>query len=175
VANPIAESYPPEFLRAAERLLADEGGYVNDPADPGGETKFGIARRFHPELDIRNLTRDAAIEIYFREWWRKFSYSDLPEQIAAMMIAIAPLIGPANAAVCLQRACRANHQPVSETGFLGPQTRNICRTLAAQNCDALLAAFRSEVAGWFRVKAASERDTGAGGNFIKGWLNRAYE
>ncbi|HYB91408.1 MAG TPA: glycosyl hydrolase 108 family protein [Candidatus Binataceae bacterium] len=172
MANPGPESYPPQFLRAVDRLLALEGGYVNDPADPGGETKFGIASRFHPELDISNLTRDAAIEIYFRDWWQKFSYSDFPEPIAAMMLTIAPLIGPANAAVCLQRACRANHHPVGETGFLGPRTRDACHTLAAQNCDALLAAFRSEVAGWFRAKAAARG--GDHSSFLTGWLNRAY-
>ena len=39
-------------------VLHHEGGYVNDPQDPGGETNFGIAKRSHPDVDIKNLTED---------------------------------------------------------------------------------------------------------------------
>ena len=42
-------NYPPAFKRAIARLLGDEGGYVDNPADPGGETKFGITRREYPD------------------------------------------------------------------------------------------------------------------------------
>lgn len=50
-------------------VLGIEGGYVNNPADPGGETKFGISKAAHPELDIPNLTLEQAKQIYFREYW----------------------------------------------------------------------------------------------------------
>jgi len=39
------KNHPPAFERAIARLLGDEGGYVDNPADPGGETKFGITKR----------------------------------------------------------------------------------------------------------------------------------
>lgn len=42
--------------------------YENDPDDPGGATKFGIDRRSHPGVDIKNLTKDHALEIYWKEW-----------------------------------------------------------------------------------------------------------
>ena len=45
------------------------GGYTNDPVDPGGETKWGISKRAHPQLDIKNLTLDEAKLIYFKEYW----------------------------------------------------------------------------------------------------------
>lgn len=45
-------------------ILKNEGGYVNDPDDPGGETKYGITKQRYPNLDIRNLTREQAKEIY---------------------------------------------------------------------------------------------------------------
>ena len=47
-----------------ERVLVHEGGYVNDPRDPGGETKYGIAKRSYPGVDIRNLTRAQAVGIW---------------------------------------------------------------------------------------------------------------
>ena len=46
------------FDTLISRVLSHEGDYVNDPSDPGGETKFGIAKRSYPHVDIRNLTRD---------------------------------------------------------------------------------------------------------------------
>ena len=47
-----------EFDEIIEVVLHHEGGYVNDPDDPGGETNFGIAKRSHPDVDIANLTKD---------------------------------------------------------------------------------------------------------------------
>jgi lysozyme family protein len=52
-----------------ERLIQSEGGYVNDPKDRGGETKFGISKRAFPELDIKNLTKEAASDIYSERYW----------------------------------------------------------------------------------------------------------
>lgn len=46
-----------------------EGGYVNDPKDPGGETKYGISKRRYPNIDIPRLTLDEAKAIYFRDYW----------------------------------------------------------------------------------------------------------
>ena len=47
-----------------EITLEHEGGYVHDPNDLGGETNFGIAGRFYPDVDIKNLTIEGAKEIY---------------------------------------------------------------------------------------------------------------
>ena len=58
------------FDRCINIILRNEGGYVNHPLDPGGETNFGIAKRFYPDLDIKNLTKEQAIEIYRRDYWR---------------------------------------------------------------------------------------------------------
>jgi lysozyme family protein len=50
-------------------VVGIEGGYVNDPQDPGGETKYGISRRRYPNEDIRNLTLDRAKFLYQRDYW----------------------------------------------------------------------------------------------------------
>ena len=60
-----------EFDDIIEVVLEHEGGYVNDPDDPGGETNFGVAKRSHPDVDIANLTKDGAKEIYKEVYWDK--------------------------------------------------------------------------------------------------------
>jgi lysozyme family protein len=65
-----------------DRVLAHEGGYVNDSRDPGGETRFGISKRAYPSLDIKRLTREAAAEIYRRDYWRMVRGDDLPLPVA---------------------------------------------------------------------------------------------
>jgi lysozyme family protein len=58
-----------DFDRAFRFLIGEEGGYVNDPADPGGETKFGISKRAYPHIDIKTLTLEQAKTIYRRDYW----------------------------------------------------------------------------------------------------------
>ena len=55
-----------------------EGGYDNDPDDPGGETKFGIDKRSHPHEDIKNLTKERATEIYRESYWNLFHCEQFP-------------------------------------------------------------------------------------------------
>lgn len=57
------------FPRALKFVLAHEGGYSNNPKDPGGETNFGISKRAHPSVDIKALTPGAAGAIYLAEYW----------------------------------------------------------------------------------------------------------
>jgi lysozyme family protein len=45
--------------------------YEDDPDDPGGETRYGIDKRSHPDEDIKNLTADRATQIYWDEYWVK--------------------------------------------------------------------------------------------------------
>lgn len=46
-----------------------DDGYVNDPNDPGGETKYGISKRAYPHLDIKNLTLADALNLYYTDYW----------------------------------------------------------------------------------------------------------
>ncbi len=54
------------------------GGYTNDPSDPGGETKYGIAAKFHPGIDIPNLTPEQAAGIYASEYWDAAGCDSIP-------------------------------------------------------------------------------------------------
>ncbi len=66
------------FRLSLQFTLKWEGGYVNDPADPGGETKWGISKRAYPNLDIRNLSADQASDIYASDYWLKAGCDSLP-------------------------------------------------------------------------------------------------
>lgn len=57
------------FDDAFTRLIGNEGGYVNNPSDLGGETKFGISKRSYPDVDIASLTIDQAKALYLRDFW----------------------------------------------------------------------------------------------------------
>jgi Glycosyl hydrolase 108 len=58
-----------DFMKSLKFVLKWEGGYVNDPQDPGGETKWGISKRSYPHVDISALTPDQAARIYFEDYW----------------------------------------------------------------------------------------------------------
>lgn len=70
--------------------LRQDGGYTDDPRDPGGETKWGISKRANPDVDIKNLTLAQAIEIYKTKYWDVYknfkrdpiSLDDLPTDLA---------------------------------------------------------------------------------------------
>jgi lysozyme family protein len=65
------------FSSVIKMILEHEGGYVNHPSDPGGETKYGISKRAYPDIDIANLTEEDAEEIYYRDYWSKIKGDDL--------------------------------------------------------------------------------------------------
>jgi len=52
------------------------GGYVNHPADPGGETKYGISKAEYPDLDIAGLTLQQAAAIYLKDYWHFYACGD---------------------------------------------------------------------------------------------------
>ena len=66
-----------DFDRAFDFTVGVEGGYGNDPDDPGGETNWGISKRAHPNVDIKNLTKEEAKEIYWEEYWKLAGCSNL--------------------------------------------------------------------------------------------------
>ena len=100
------------------RVIGHEGGYVNDPRDPGGETKFGISKRSYPDEDIENLTIGEARAIYWRDFWVASGCNLLPAGIDYAVFDAAVNCGPGNAARWLQEAVGT----VAD-GRIGPATR----------------------------------------------------
>lgn len=160
------------FQHAVSILLAHEGGLSENPSDPGGITNYGISLRAYPHLGvegIRNLTRDQAAEIYRRDYWQAL-HIDLinDDTLATKVLDIAPNVGPQTGIILLQRALRAVGTPVAIDGIAGPQTIS---AVNASDPKALLAAFRSETAGHYRVLIAENPKLKV---FENGWLQRAY-
>lgn len=157
------------FEPAVECVLAHEGGYVDDPADRGGRTKYGISQRSYPTLDIAKLTRDEAIEIYRRDWWERYGYDRIKDQgIATKVLDLAVNMGTRRAHLLLQQALSAVGMSVTEDGLLGPET---LAAVALAPPSPLLAALRSEAAGHYRLLMAR---TPTLQRFARGWIRRAY-
>ena len=92
-----------------------EGGYVNNPRDPGGETKFGISKRSYPELDIENLTMRRRRAIYRRDFWEVLDGDRINGALMFQVFDMAMNSRPGNAIRCLQEAIG-----VAPDGHFGP-------------------------------------------------------
>lgn len=158
-----------KFQRAVEIVLAHEGGYVNNPADPGGETKYGISKRSYPNLDIASLTREQAIEIYRRDWWDRLRLGEIQDpDVAAKVLDLSVNVGRKAGVKLLQQALRAAGKSVTVDGIMGPET---LAAVNEANPQVVLAALRSEAAGYYRLLVTKKPELKV---FEAGWINRAY-
>lgn len=87
------------FSKAISFVLSWEGGYVDNPNDAGGETKWGISKRSYPDLDIKELTKEQAIEIYKKDYWNVMNcdYLSYPLDVVVMDTAVNMGVGRAQA------------------------------------------------------------------------------
>lgn len=90
------------FKRALEFTLKWEGGYVNDPRDPGGETKWGISKRAYPNLDIKGLTPEQAAGIYATDYWDSAGCDSIEYPLCACVFDTAVNMGVSTARSLLQ-------------------------------------------------------------------------
>ena len=111
-----------EFNEIIEVVLEHEGGYVNDPDDPGGETNFGIAKRSHPDVDIANLTKEGAKEIYRKVYWDKNKVESLPEYLWHIYFDMCVNQGKSRAVKIIQRAVNGKGGSLTVDGGMGPVT-----------------------------------------------------
>lgn len=105
------------FEDAVDRVLGHEGGYVNDPNDPGGETRWGISKRSYPNEDIKRLTREGAKAIYRMDFWNRIHGDRLHDGVAFQVFDFAVNSGIQTAIRALQRAVG-----VADDGHWGPHS-----------------------------------------------------
>jgi len=114
----------------ATEIVAREGGFVNDPDDPGGATNFGVTihtlRRLRPGQhitiqDVRALTREDAVDIYIEHYFNRPRIAELPEPLWPTIFDMYVNAG-ANAVRILQRLFNQMGLQVAVDGVIGPQT-----------------------------------------------------
>ena len=117
------------FEEMIPHILESEGGskYTNDPEDPGGETKYGIAKRYNKDVDIKNLTEAQAVVIYKKKYWDKYKIEKLPGRLRYIYFDMVINPGSGGAGKILQRAANSKNRKYPERiinvdGRVGPAT-----------------------------------------------------
>jgi lysozyme family protein len=98
---------PITFQIALDKILKSEGGYVNDPNDPGGETNLGISKRAYPNVDIAALTPETVAPLYKRDYWDKIDGDNLPSPLNYVALDCAVNQGVGEAAILMRASSNA--------------------------------------------------------------------
>ena len=175
----------------AEAIVAREGGYVNDPDDPGGATKYGVTihtmRKLGLDLnrdgrvdaeDVKRLSRDQATDIFVKHYFEGPGIAALPEALQPSVFDMYVNAG-ANAVRILQRLVTKMGYPLAVDGAIGPKT--IAATEAAWRAapEIIADAYGIERRNYYyrladqraaSRKYARRKDGGKGG-----WILRAEE
>ncbi len=175
----------------AREILAREGGYVNDPDDPGGATKYGVTvhtmRRLGLDLtgdgkvdaaDVQRLSRTQAEEIFIQHYFHAPRIAELPEVLHASVFDMQVNAG-GNAVKILQRLFGKMGFSTTVDGQIGPKTIAVAKRAAAAAPDHILDAYGIERRNYYYAladrrkasrKFARRRDGGKGG-----WIRRAED
>ena len=173
----------------AREIVAREGGYVNDPDDPGGATNYGVTihtlRRLGLDLDrdgdvdisdLRRLTRAQAEDIFVEHYFQRPRIATLPAPLQASVFDMYVNAG-ANAVKILQRLLNQMGQSVAVDGVIGPQTAGAAKAAAQAAPDHIADAYAIARRNYY-FRLADQRPasrkyarTRAGGR--GGWIKRA--
>jgi lysozyme family protein len=150
-----------KFEDAIGLTLQHEGGYVHDVNDPGGETNFGISKRDHPDVNIKDLTVDQAKAIYRDGYWKPWMSEITSQVVANKVFDMGVNMGIGTAVKLLQRVLQ-----VTVDGIFGPGT------LAAVNNagDGLLDPYKQALVEHYQAIAAARPQMN---RFLNGWIARA--
>lgn len=153
------ETEPDAFERAVDLILKHEGGYVDHASDPGGRTNFGISQRAYPDLNIKELTRYEAIDIYRSDYWLCCQCDKMPGGIGLSVFDFAVNAGNARAIRTLQYVLG-----VAVDGVIGPKT-----LAAAQDADTV------EVYAYADQRMIFYKGLTTFSTFGRGWTRRTEE
>lgn len=145
------------FDASMAEVFRHEGGYANDPHDPGGETNMGISKRSYPNENIKGMTRDRAKAIYRRDFWNAVSGDSLPAGLDLVAFDPAVNSGVSRGAKWLQQALG-----VKADGKIGPNT---IATAKAANAEAVIDRACDLRLAWLRTLPTWSR-------YGKGWTSR---
>jgi len=150
------------FDIAIKIVLANEGGYVNDPADNGKETNFGISKRSYPDIvDIKSLTVEEATAIYLRDFWL---FGGIIDQVVGDKL-FDSYVNMRHTAIKIAQRIAG----VAVDGSYGPQTEAAINTM---DPGFFLGKFRAALASYYQAIVANNP---AEEKFLAGWLRRASQ
>lgn len=150
------------FSEAASFSIQNEGGYVTDPDDPGGETNFGISKRSYPDEDIKAMTRERAEEIYRTDFWDKPKLGKLSERLATKVFDAGINVGSKRGVLLLQRMLG-----VKGTGTINDTT---LKALKGTDEDKIIKQYIGELKKYYKA-VVKRKPTSK--KFLNGWLSRA--
>ena len=153
------------FEEIINKVLEHEGGYVNDPSDLGGETNYGITKRFYPDVDIKNLTREQAKDIYKRDYWDKNRVESLPENLWYIFFDMCVNMGRRTAVKILQRAANSSGHRLEVDGGMGPVTVKGLQNLSVDRVRAYRVKYYVDL-----INSKPEQE-----KFYYGWFRRTME
>lgn len=163
----MSQTQPDLFESAVAYVLKWEGGYVNNPADPGGETRFGISKRNYPSIDISSLTADQAKSLYKSDFWDHFQLSAITNPpLAIKVLDVLVNMGTSGAKVIQQALCAVGH-PVAVDGLFGVGT---IAAINQSNYVSLLSEIRAQMAAHYASLALNNPSEKT---FLLGWMRRA--
>ena len=109
------------FDECLKMLLHHEGGYVNHPKDPGGETNLGVTKRVYEKWggtkDMKDLTVEDVAPIYKKNYWNRCKCDDLESGVDWVVFDWAVNSGTGRSAKAVQKICGA-----AQDGAIGPKT-----------------------------------------------------
>lgn len=160
-------------------VLSHEGGYSNNPNDLGGETNYGISKRFlnANNIDIKNIkdiTVSQAKLIYYTYFWLPIKAEEINDnKIALMLFDTAVLCGKSKAIEFLQQAITL-FVPITVDGIIGHETLGAINKITESDFyrEYLIDIFAT-IRKKFHIDIARSNSSQA--TFIKGWLNRVNE
>jgi lysozyme family protein len=162
----VASLYSPKFLTADVVIAFMEKGHANNPADPGGDTWYGISRRWHPHEDPWPPTPQRAQQIRHDDYWVACCCDALPTSVGLLVYDTAVTSAPLDAKQTLQRAINATHYApaLDVDGVIGD------KTLAA----AAMIEPRRLAAEFLARRALDMQNASAFKTFAHGWYVRLF-
>jgi lysozyme family protein len=157
------------FKKCLEIILHHEGGYVNHPKDPGGETNLGVTKRVYEEFggtkDMKDLTVEDVAPIYKKGYWDKLKGDDLPGGLDLCIFDFGVNAGPGRAAKYLQTMIGT-----TPDGGIGPMTLQALANYVEEqgSVDEAIKDYQKE-----RQKYYESLSTFS--TFGKGWTRRVNE
>ncbi len=152
---------------AIRHVLDTEGGYVDNPYDRGGKTKYGISQRQYPDLNILTLTLEDAIAIYQRDYWLAYDCHQLPPAFGVFLFDAVVNHNPKTAVRFIQRALR-----ITTDGIIGPHTLGAARRAAVMSSfdEVLSMAFAYRADYYHDLMVANRTQE----RFALGWFKRLF-